>query len=429
MWCVAASSEAASSNRRTPFAKRLQKKRRWKLRRRHMLRAQVPTAVAQLSERDRSAFEGEQGQAAAADNSEQDRSVLKGEQGQAAVAHNSEQDRRRCVAGEQGHASTGPEATQHSKHTNHTAQPTKTLYEGVAAKAEVKLPPDNGKTSCSKALVSCYASSLPMNHRHPMLPSPGIPTSGQTRIPVAHPLAKATRAHIPSKQANTIHFSRPWKHWYNVTDPSQQATCCNVCKAWFTQHRLATWPMTQASRTLLPSLHHQPCCTPRAKAKEPAKAKAKPQARLPPQHTQPLDPQAPPPALHPLPTSRASLLGLRLFKKAETTPAPSPPNPDSNTDQDELMESADSKGKHHLSLDKKDHKAKKKVRFDLLQGFPTLDGGGDGACGYNSLAAAYFMVHNPGADRPSKEQCITMGRTLRQQIKAHIAKHRSRIRY
>lgn len=75
-----------------------------------MLRAQVPTAVAQLSERDRSAFEGEQGQAAAADNSEQDRSVLKGEQGQAAVAHNSEQDRRRCVAGEQGHASTGPEA-------------------------------------------------------------------------------------------------------------------------------------------------------------------------------------------------------------------------------------------------------------------------------------------------------------------------------
>ena len=60
-----------------------------------------------------------------------------------------------------------------------------------------------------------------------------------------------------------------------------------------------------------------------------------------------------------------------------------------------------------------------------LQGFNLLECGGDGACGYNALSAAYFMANNPGTKHPTKTHSVTMGKTLRQQIKAHIEKHRS----
>ena len=35
------------------------------------------------------------------------------------------------------------------------------------------------------------------------------------------------------------------------------------------------------------------------------------------------------------------------------------------------------------------------------------------------------MANNPGAKHPTKTHSVTMGKTLRQQIKAHIEKHRS----
>ena len=66
---------------------------------------------------------------------------------------------------------------------------------------------------------------------------------------------------------------------------------------------------------------------------------------------------------------------------------------------------------------------KKKIKVDILQGFKTFDAGGQGSCGYNSVAAAYFITKNPGCQQPTEKHCITMGKTLRQQIKQHVDKN------
>ena len=56
-----------------------------------------------------------------------------------------------------------------------------------------------------------------------------------------------------------------------------------------------------------------------------------------------------------------------------------------------------------------------------LHGFTVHECGRDGACGYNALAAAVAM--SKGGLHPKVQDVVTMGRTLRQAIKAHIEKH------
>ncbi|CAE7892477.1 unnamed protein product, partial [Symbiodinium microadriaticum] len=63
---------------------------------------------------------------------------------------------------------------------------------------------------------------------------------------------------------------------------------------------------------------------------------------------------------------------------------------------------------------------------NFLQGYELKDCCGDGACGYNSLAFAYWLSNNADKPHPSNEEIKTMGRTLRQQIHQHICKHQGK---
>ena len=64
---------------------------------------------------------------------------------------------------------------------------------------------------------------------------------------------------------------------------------------------------------------------------------------------------------------------------------------------------------------------------NFLQGYELKDCGGDGACGYNSLAFAYWLSNNADKPHPSNEEIKTMGRTLRQQIINTFANTRGNI--
>ena len=89
---------------------------------------------------------------------------------------------------------------------------------------------------------------------------------------------------------------------------------------------------------------------------------------------------------------------------------------DTQESQEQQTQTADV---HHKS---NQHK-RKRLKLTFCKVLKTFDAGGQGSCGYNSVAAAYFITKNPGCQQPTEKHCITMGKTLRQQIKHHIDKN------
>ena len=103
--------------------------------------------------------------------------------------------------------------------------------------------------------------------------------------------------------------------------------------------------------------------------------------------------------------------------------------PAPQTQEDEAMDSAEQEGKEQADQQTAHERpptterASKKSKQDILKGHHKHECGGNGACGYNALAVASFIHRNPTAAKPTVQEAIVMGRTLRQQVKQHIDKH------
>ncbi|CAE7363108.1 CAC, partial [Symbiodinium sp. KB8] len=99
---------------------------------------------------------------------------------------------------------------------------------------------------------------------------------------------------------------------------------------------------------------------------------------------------------------------------------------DVNMDQSRQHDGAEDTKKREPPV-KNSPPRKKSKDVPSLFGYSLKDCGAEGACGYNSLAFA-FWLSNDNLDKahPSDDEIKTMGRTLRQQVHQHICKHQGK---